>query len=361
LFFLAMGTEAISIVIPVLNEAEHLPGLLEDIAAQQGVDCEIIVVDAGSRDGSQAIASRLGAKVLTSARGRGRQMNQGVAAASHDVLFFLHADSALPEQDLLKNALLHLKSLWRTRGHHQVAGHFALKFACHQQDCGRVYSFLEAKSALNRPHTFNGDQGLLLHRSFLQTLGGFDESLPFLEDQRIGRKIRAQGEWTTLPGRLVTSARRFETEGFWQRYALMAIMMGAFVTDCDEFFEALPDIYPEQQETGRLDLSSFFLRLYPVLGRMGPERVARALMCVGGFVRENAWQMALIADLATCQEGRLLGYFDAHVEHRMESATVDLCAGVVTFATVFAVLPVVSACPQLMTAASPRQTRAPAG
>ena len=83
----------LSIIIPVLNEAEVLPDLLGHLASLR--DSEVIVVDGGSEDDSRQAASRAGAQVIQSERGRARQMNAGAAVAQGDILLFLHADTVL--------------------------------------------------------------------------------------------------------------------------------------------------------------------------------------------------------------------------------------------------------------------------
>src|SRR5215475_2492379 len=84
----------ISVVIPVLNEEQ---GIATTLAALTPLKLhELIVVDGGSSDGTVEICSRLGATVLSSARGRGLQMNHGARQATGDVLLFLHADTRLP-------------------------------------------------------------------------------------------------------------------------------------------------------------------------------------------------------------------------------------------------------------------------
>ncbi len=86
----------ISVVIPTWNEAAQLPRTLASIQGQAG-ECEILVVDARSTDGTEMIARSAGALVIPAERRqRATQMNTGVAAASGDILLFLHADTRLP-------------------------------------------------------------------------------------------------------------------------------------------------------------------------------------------------------------------------------------------------------------------------
>ncbi|HLP09573.1 MAG TPA: glycosyltransferase family 2 protein [Opitutaceae bacterium] len=75
----------ISIVLPCLNEALTLATCLDEIAAAlnaHGIDGEIVVADNGSTDGSQAIATAHGARLVpVAARGYGNALRGGFAAA----------------------------------------------------------------------------------------------------------------------------------------------------------------------------------------------------------------------------------------------------------------------------------------
>ena len=84
----------ISVIIPALNEAEHLKATL--LSLQTDPAPEIIVVDGGSRDATRDIALAAGVTFLRAPRGRARQQNLGAAAASGEILFFLHADTQAP-------------------------------------------------------------------------------------------------------------------------------------------------------------------------------------------------------------------------------------------------------------------------
>ena len=84
----------ISIIIPVLNEAPTIAPVIS--TALQAKNVEIIVADGGSSDGTADIAKSLGVRVISTAPGRATQMNAGAAAATGDILLFLHADTLLP-------------------------------------------------------------------------------------------------------------------------------------------------------------------------------------------------------------------------------------------------------------------------
>ena len=85
----------ISVIIPALNEAQNLPGVLAALAGD-GVEAEIIVVDGGSADGTPDVARRAGVRVIEMAPGRGDQLRAAAEAAAGDVLWFLHPDSRVP-------------------------------------------------------------------------------------------------------------------------------------------------------------------------------------------------------------------------------------------------------------------------
>ena len=82
----------VSIVIPTFNEAGSIARVLDDIPASAVT--EVLVVDAGSTDGTREIAAARGARVvLEPRRGYGRACLTGFAAAKDpDVVVFLDGD-----------------------------------------------------------------------------------------------------------------------------------------------------------------------------------------------------------------------------------------------------------------------------
>lgn len=192
--------EVISVVIPALNEASHLPAA---IASAAGPGVEVIVVDGGSRDQTLAIARQAGTLALASFRGRARQQNLGAALARGGVLLFLHADSRLPAG-------------WQAEVRRVLADPGAalgcFRFALDQPLPGA--RLLEAMvhlrtRFLSLPY---GDQALFLPAGIFAALGGFAE-LPIMEDYdlvrragRLGRVVQAR---LTAP----TSGRRWRTLG----------------------------------------------------------------------------------------------------------------------------------------------------
>lgn len=89
--------DKIDVVLPCLNEARALPGVLT--ALPEGYHA--LVVDNGSTDGSPDVAARLGATVLHEPRaGYGAAVHTGLLAATTDVVCFLDADGSLDPAEL---------------------------------------------------------------------------------------------------------------------------------------------------------------------------------------------------------------------------------------------------------------------
>jgi len=286
----------LTIIIPTLNEADNLPALLDDLKKQQNISLEIIIGDGGSSDATRSVAEAYGTGFVTTRVGRGAQMNAGAERASGDYILFLHADTRIDDPCLLSNAVRAVLS--ERCGDDVVAGHFSLRFMRSTKRNAMAYRYIEEKSAFNRINTTNGDQGLLLAKGFFRQLGGFDESMPFLEDQRIAEKIRAQGKLMTLPGGLKTSARRFEAEGFHRRYILMSMMMGLHSIGEETFFIRAPGVYRVQQDTGTLFLSPFFHLVWRMMrDEWGGVGSIRIFYLLGRYIRQNSWQMFFFIDV----------------------------------------------------------------
>lgn len=83
----------VSVVLPAKNEAGGLPRTLAGLKAIVP-DAEVIVVDDGSNDGTPALASEQGARVISSpySMGNGAAIKRGARAATGEVIVFMDAD-----------------------------------------------------------------------------------------------------------------------------------------------------------------------------------------------------------------------------------------------------------------------------
>ena len=87
----------LTVIVPALNEAATIEAALGAAAPLRARGAQVIVVDGGSGDATQAVAAPHADRVIEAPRGRARQMNAGARLASGDVFLFLHADTRLPE------------------------------------------------------------------------------------------------------------------------------------------------------------------------------------------------------------------------------------------------------------------------
>lgn len=293
----------LSVILPVINELKALPSLLDDLRTQRGITFDIIVCDGGSDDGTVAYVRALNApniRLIETTTGRAAQMNAGARASKAPWLFFLHADSTLSSDVFLSQSLKHLLSLHSAT--HPVVGHCVLRFHQTPQPKPLRYAFLEAKTATNRPYTINGDQGCLISRELFERVEGYDGTWGVMEDQRLVEATRACGaRWVCLPDVLGTSARRFEREGFAQRYIIMGIMMSGWRCGFRPLFERIHDLYPQHDQSEFLTMTAFLHTLRGLVEDMDPQDIKRLWAHVGVFAAENAWQVGLLIDVAMKQ------------------------------------------------------------
>ncbi|HEX2085384.1 MAG TPA: TIGR04283 family arsenosugar biosynthesis glycosyltransferase [Solirubrobacteraceae bacterium] len=190
-----------SAIVPTLDEAEALGGLLDHLASLPGA-WEVVVADGGSRDGTRAIAAQRGVRVVDAPRGRAAQQNAGAAAASGDVLVFVHADSRLP-------ATAHASLARALRDPAVAGGNFALRFDG-RDAFGRVLTAWYAVQ--RRLGVWYGDSTIWVRPDVFAALGGFPP-LPIMEDYALVRALRRAGRTPCLPGPALTSGRRWRALG----------------------------------------------------------------------------------------------------------------------------------------------------
>lgn len=198
---------ALSTVIPTLNEAVGLPATLKPL---QGTATEIVVADGGSTDSTADIAAHYGARLITTARGRGAQLAAGAEAARGDWLLFLHADTVL-EPGWAAAA----RRFMADPGNAGRAGYFAFALDDPTAAARRLERLVAWRCrVLGLPY---GDQGLLIARAHYRRVGGY-RPMPLMEDVDLVRRI-GRRDLAALPARAITSAERWRREGWLTRSA----------------------------------------------------------------------------------------------------------------------------------------------
>ena len=96
---------SLSVIIPTLNAAAELPGLLKGLQEQDGVDLEIIVIDSSSDDATQNIASEFGVQLCVIDRqsfDHGATRTKAARMARSDILVFMTQDAVLVDSRALE-------------------------------------------------------------------------------------------------------------------------------------------------------------------------------------------------------------------------------------------------------------------
>jgi rSAM/selenodomain-associated transferase 2 len=203
----------ISVIIPAQNEQDGIAALIVRViaTAQSCTPIEVIVAVNGS-DHTADFARQSGAIVVPVGSSRSQAMNGGAEVASSDILYFLHADSLLPNG-------------WDAYviDAHQSgynAGCFRLRF-------DSTHPLLQFSAWLTR---FNwkfirfGDQSLFVSRSTFILSGKFNNEMKLFEDQEILDRILPISRFKVMPQYITTSARKYEQYGCWKLQLVYVIV-----------------------------------------------------------------------------------------------------------------------------------------
>lgn len=213
----------LSIVIPTLDEAEGIAATIAALQPLRARGCEVIVADGGSGDGTAELARPLADTVVAAPRGRARQQNAGAAAATGDVLLFLHADTRLPAAA----DRLVLDGLGRTgRGW----GRFDVRLTGRHPLLRVIERMMGIRSRLTGIAT--GDQAIFVRRDWFRDVGGFP-GIPLMEDVALSGTLKRRGRPLCLRAAVVTSSRRWESRGVWRTMLLMWGLRLAYALGAD--------------------------------------------------------------------------------------------------------------------------------
>lgn len=206
-----MGSNSVSIIIPVWKDADPLKRLLAELVILNPQPEVIVVQTEEDVPFSADPVWEKNLMVLRAPKGRGSQMNAGARAASGDVFLFLHADS------ILMHGFWESFHDWLEHAHVVMGGCFRFSLPHATGFWPRLYEIMVwiRVNGLNLPY---GDQGFFIRRLAWNQAGPFRD-WPLMEDlewwRRAGRKIRLKK--LSIP--LGTSSRRFERRG-WGKSAI---------------------------------------------------------------------------------------------------------------------------------------------
>lgn len=183
--------ERISVIVPMLNESQHIGRTLNSVKAtaeDAGLKYELIVVDNGSDDNGPQIAADLGAKVLNCPGLTISAMrNQGARAATGDWLAFIDADIEVP---------INWLQLCLAAQDANQADVFALD--CAAPACAPWFARAWQRRSLAgnqqaRLLQWMPTPNLCMPRTWFDQVEGFDESLRTGEDKDLGLRLSLAG------------------------------------------------------------------------------------------------------------------------------------------------------------------------
>ena len=209
----------VSVVLPVWRDETLLARGLDRLAPRDGVEIVVACV-LGEEPRYAELREQHPSVVWVSApRGRAAQMNAGAAKARGRWLLFLHADSVLPADwiDVIRDA---------DRRPDVVAGAFRLALDSRDWRARAIEAGVRIRVALfTMPY---GDQALFVRRRALEQLGGYRD-LPLMEDIDLVRRLKRVGRIVAAHSIVVTSARRWERDGWMRRSAQNVMLATRFV------------------------------------------------------------------------------------------------------------------------------------
>ncbi len=205
----------ISVILPCLNEVRHgyLPGILANLAAQQGQKELIAVVSPSQDDTLAQLHQAPGWRVVaTTAKNRAERLTIGLGVSRGEAVILHHPATVLPPETALlqvAGAIADPQVIWGGFHHSFDWDHPLLRFT----------SWYSNRVRSPHGHIVYLDHCPFVRRSTLQAIGGVPP-LDIFEDTALSQRLRAIAPPHLLPGRVTTSARRFRQRGVYRQALL---------------------------------------------------------------------------------------------------------------------------------------------
>ncbi len=204
----------VSIIIPIYNEEKNIRKLQDNLCRLKG-DFEVIFCDGGSKDNTTQLIDN-NYVLLNSPKGRANQMNYGSKFAKGDILFFLHCDSVVEEDVILKI---------------QDAVDSGYDVGCLKIEFDnpiiwmKICAYMSNLRASKKKIAF-GDQGIFIRRELFNEMEGMPR-LPIMEDLEFSLRLkRRKHDMKQINSKIITSSRRYMDKGiFYTMYKMKKLQI----------------------------------------------------------------------------------------------------------------------------------------
>lgn len=217
----------ITVIIPTLNEEDHIGNILSDLKKQTHAPLEVLVIDGNSIDKTKAIVEKHShAKLIPSEKPVGNQRHVGATLGKGELLVFLDADTKIGPT-FLENVVLHMnkKKL-------DTACSFYIP-TTKKINIQAIYMFFNILFYVFQKIRPSGAGSFIaIKKLHYDKIGGFEKDYIY-DDIHFIRKAAKKGKFGIIPITIHVSHRRFEKEGFLKTtltYFLLSIFFffGAF-------------------------------------------------------------------------------------------------------------------------------------
>jgi glycosyltransferase involved in cell wall biosynthesis len=279
---------AVSVIVPVRNDAQRLAICLEGLRASTVTDHEVIVVDDASTDVSARVAEMMGAHVvaLATQSGPAAARNRGAALARGRYLLFVDADVRVAADTLARaSAVLDgdptLDALFGSYDCSPVAPGAVSQYK-------NLFHHFVHQTGRAEAATFWAGCGAI-RRDVFQTFGGFADSYrrPSIEDIELGSRLRRAGrrialrpeiQVTHLKAWTITSLLRSDVCDRAIPWTRLALQQGHLPSDLN--------LRPRQRVSAALTYVLFASLVFAVRWPALLGLAAAALLGVGGLNRD---------------------------------------------------------------------------
>lgn len=208
-----MPWQPLSIIVPVLNEADNIEAFLKHLQPFRERGHEVVLVDGKSSDNTCQLARPWVDRMMSVQRGRARQQAIGAKMATGQIFLFLHADTHLPEQaDQLICQAVEREEQW---------GRFNVRLSGSAIMFRIIAAMMNARSCLTGIAT--GDQAIFVSRSLYHNSGGFPD-IPLMEDIEFSRRLKKFSRPCCIKTPVCTSSRRWQQNGTFKTIFFMWLL-----------------------------------------------------------------------------------------------------------------------------------------